>query len=168
MKKHLIRSVSRIFLAAAFISVWTSTSAQTDKDDIELVSDSRDAMKEFIQTDALMQNLFNNAYGYVVFPSIGKGAFGVGGASGRGTVFERGAVVGKAKMTQVTIGFQVGGQAYREVVFFQEERARPVQGKQCRILGPGFGSGRQVGRIRQCKIYGWHFDLHPTKRRTYV
>ncbi|HXB94133.1 MAG TPA: lipid-binding SYLF domain-containing protein [Puia sp.] len=123
MEKHMAGSFARTFLAIAFISVSTVTTAQTDKDDIELVQDSRDAMKEFIHTDSLMQNLFNNAYGYVVFPSIGKGAFGVGGASGRGTVFEKGAVIGKAKMTQVTIGFQVGGQAYREVVFFQEKSA---------------------------------------------
>ena len=69
-------------MALAFLIGRTSTFylAQTDEDDIELVADSKGAMKEFIKTDSLMQNLFNNAYGYVVFPSIGKGAFGVGGA----------------------------------------------------------------------------------------
>ncbi len=123
MKKHLISFASRTFSVLVFVSLWTSTLGQTDKDDIELVQDSKDAVKEFIQTDGLMQNLFTNAYGYVIFPSIGKGAFGVGGAAGSGTVVERGATVGKAKMTQVTIGFQVGGQAYREVVFFQEKSA---------------------------------------------
>jgi lipid-binding SYLF domain-containing protein len=121
MKKHLTSFAFKTFLAVAFISFWNSTSAQTDKDDIELVSDSKDGMKDFIHTDALMQKLFTDAYGYVVFPGIGKGAMGIGGAAGSGAVFEKGAVVGKAKMTQVTIGFQFGGQAYREVIFFQDK-----------------------------------------------
>ena len=121
MKEQLINFVFKTFLVVVFVSGWASASAQTDEDDVELVGDSRDAIKDFIHTDSLMKNLFSNAYGYVVFPGIGKGAFGVGGASGKGTVFEKGAVVGKAKMTQVTIGFQVGGQSYREVVFFQEK-----------------------------------------------
>ena len=56
------------------------------------------------------------------FPNVGKGAIGVGGASGGGTVFEKDAVIGKAQMTQVTIGFQFGGQAYREVIFFEDEK----------------------------------------------
>ena len=68
-----------------------------------------------------MKNLFNSSYGYVVFPSIGKGAIGVGGASGGGTLFEKDSAIGKAQMTQVTIGFQFGGQAYREVIFFQDK-----------------------------------------------
>lgn len=121
MKKYPISFSLNAFLLIGALSIWTSASGQTDKDDQKLVADSRDAAKEFVHTDSLMENLFRNAYGYVVFPSIGKGAFGVGGASGRGAVFEKSAVVGKAKMTQVTIGFQVGGQAYREVVFFQEK-----------------------------------------------
>ena len=66
-----------------------------------------------------MKNLFSNAYGYVIFPNVGKGAIGVGGAAGNGAVFEKGVLIGMAKMTQVTLGFQLGGQAYREVIFFE-------------------------------------------------
>jgi lipid-binding SYLF domain-containing protein len=69
-----------------------------------------------------MKNLFSGAYGYAVFPAIGKGAIGVGGASGGGGVFEKKAAIGKAQMTQVTIGFQFGGQAYREVIFFEDKK----------------------------------------------
>jgi lipid-binding SYLF domain-containing protein len=68
-----------------------------------------------------MSNLFDNAYGYVIFPNIGKGGIGVGGATGNGIVYEKGEVIGKAKMTQVSVGFQFGGQAYREVIFFQDK-----------------------------------------------
>ncbi len=122
MKKYLINLVFKPFLVFAFISVWTTTSGQTDKKDKQMVQDSKDGIKDFIHTDSLMKNLFNHAYGYAVFPNVGKGAVGVGGASGGGTVFEKKAVIGKAQMTQVTIGFQFGGQAYREVIFFEDKK----------------------------------------------
>lgn len=122
MKNSLINFVFRPFLVFVFISFWTTTSAQTEKKDKRLVEDSKDGIKDFIHTDSLMKNLFNHAYGYVIFPNVGKGAIGVGGASGGGTVFEKKAVVGKAQMTQVTVGFQFGGQAYREVIFFEDKK----------------------------------------------
>ena len=123
MKKNLVNLVFKPFLVIVFISICISTSGQSEKKDIRLVEDSKDAIKDFNHTDSLMKRLFSGAYGYVVFPSIGKGAIGVGGASGGGAVFEKSAVVGKAQMTQVTVGFQFGGQAYREVVFFQNKEA---------------------------------------------
>ena len=67
--------------------------------------------------------LFDSAYGYAVFPTIGKAGFVVGGAYGEGRVFEKGKVIGEAKMTQVSVGLQLGGQAYSEIIFFQDARA---------------------------------------------
>lgn len=121
MKKLLLQIILRSALVFVFTSVWTASSAQTDKKDKQLIEDSKNGVKDFIHTDSLMKQLFKNAYGYVVFPNVGKGAIGVGGASGGGIVHEKGAIVGKAQMTQVTVGFQFGGQAYREVVFFQDK-----------------------------------------------
>jgi len=66
---------------------------------------------------------FDSAYGYAVFPTIGKGAIGFGGAYGKGHVYEKGAYVGNCSMSQATIGFQLGGQAYSQIVFFKDERA---------------------------------------------
>lgn len=66
---------------------------------------------------------FDKCYGYAVFPTIGKGGIGIGGAHGSGRVYEKGAWIGDASMTQVTIGFQFGGQAYSMIVFFEDERA---------------------------------------------
>jgi len=66
---------------------------------------------------------FKNCYGYAVFPTIGKGGIGVGAAHGKGRVYEKGAHVGNASMTQVSVGFQLGGQAYSQMVFFQDKRA---------------------------------------------
>ncbi len=121
MKNYLVHVVFKTVLAFVFISICTSTSGQTSKKDKQLVSDSKDGIKDFVHTDSLMKRLFSSSYGYVIFPNVGKGAIGVGGASGGGTVFEKSVVVGKAQLTQVTIGFQFGGQAYREVVFFEDK-----------------------------------------------
>jgi lipid-binding SYLF domain-containing protein len=66
---------------------------------------------------------FDNSYGYAVFPSIGKGGLGVGAAHGKGRVYEQGKYVGDTSMTQVSVGFQAGGQAYSQIVFFQDKRA---------------------------------------------
>lgn len=66
---------------------------------------------------------FKNAYGYAVFPTIGKGGIGIGGAHGKGQVYQAGKVTGTTSMTQITIGLQLGGQAYSQIIFFQDERA---------------------------------------------
>ena len=66
---------------------------------------------------------FDSAYGYAVFPTIGKGGIGFGAAYGKGRVYKKGAHVGNCSMTQATVGFQLGGQAYSQIVFFKDERA---------------------------------------------
>jgi lipid-binding SYLF domain-containing protein len=114
---------------AIFLSAWVvlfasiSVSAQTSRKDKRLVEDAADAKTEFIATDGLMSNLFSSAYGYVIFPNVGKGGIGIGGAAGNGVVYEGGSIIGKAKLTQLSIGFQFGGQAYREVIFFETKAA---------------------------------------------
>lgn len=77
----------------------------------------------FVERDPDMQTYFDHAYGYVVFPRIGKGAVGVGGAHGDGRVYEQGRLLGDATVTQVTIGFQLGGQAFSEVIFFEDKHS---------------------------------------------
>ena len=68
-------------------------------------------------------NFFGNSYGYAVFPTIGKGGFVIGGAYGEGHVHKRGAYVGDTSMTQVSIGFQLGGQGFSQIIFFEDKRA---------------------------------------------
>ena len=68
-------------------------------------------------------DFIDNAYGYAVFPSIGKGGIGIGGAHGKGEVFRGGKKVGKTKMSQITYGLQLGGQVYSQMIFFRDERA---------------------------------------------
>ena len=66
---------------------------------------------------------FGQAYGYALFPTIGKAGIGIGGAGGKGRVYVGGAHVGNTSMGQVTMGFQLGGQAYSMIIFFEDKRA---------------------------------------------
>jgi len=84
--------------------------------------EARATIDEFKKTDAEISKFFESSYGYAVFPSIGKGAIGVGGAGGKGVVFKQGEPTGGCNMTQVTVGLQFGGQAYSEVIFFENEK----------------------------------------------
>src|SRR5204863_1480198 len=68
-------------------------------------------------------SFFDTAYGYAVFPTIGKAGLGVGGAHGDGRVYVKDKHVGNTSMTQVSLGLQAGGQAYSQIVFFEDERA---------------------------------------------
>jgi len=104
-----------------FATTLLTVVAFSQSKDEKLIGDSKAAKADFIRTDATMANRFSNAYAYVIFPNVGKGAIGIGGAAGNGIAWERGTMTGKAKLTQVSIGFQWGGQAYREVIFFENK-----------------------------------------------
>ncbi|GAB2811772.1 hypothetical protein GCM10027043_09080 [Ferruginibacter profundus] len=106
-------------LAGVFIPAQSRSQDSKEK----ITGDSKAAKAAFIKTDPSMKDLFDGSYGYVIFPNIGKGAVGVGGAAGNGTVYEKGKLIGTAKMLQVSVGFQFGGQAYREVIFFENKAA---------------------------------------------
>jgi lipid-binding SYLF domain-containing protein len=80
-------------------------------------------IEKFKAKDPGMAKIFSDAVGYVVFPTVGKGGIGLGGARGKGWVYEGGHLIGKSTLTQVSFGFQFGGQAYSEIVFFQTAQA---------------------------------------------
>jgi lipid-binding SYLF domain-containing protein len=86
------------------------------------VSDDKEAIKILTRSD-VVEKFHKLAYGYAVFPTIGKGGIGIGGAHGTGGVYKSGAKTGDVSMTQVSIGFQLGGQAYRQVIYFEDQRA---------------------------------------------
>ena len=66
---------------------------------------------------------FKKARGYAVFPNVGKGGIGIGGARGSGEVFEKGNIIGKTTLNQVSIGFQLGGQAFSQIIFFKDKNS---------------------------------------------
>lgn len=81
-----------------------------------------DTIKVFKYSD-VVNKYFSRSYGYAVFPTIGKGGVGIGGAHGKGQVYRYGKVTGTTSMTQLTIGLQLGGQAFSQVIFFEDKRA---------------------------------------------
>lgn len=113
--------LTRILFLFSLLVMSSAVFSQQSPKNKRIIADSKVARSEFIKADKLMSNLFDNAYGYAIFPNVGKGGLGIGGASGNGAVFEKGKIIGMAKLTQLTIGLQGGGQAYREVIFFEKE-----------------------------------------------
>jgi lipid-binding SYLF domain-containing protein len=83
------------------------------------LKESEHAVTEIVAADAGQQKFLDNAAGYAVFPNVAKGGLVIGGAGGSGFVFEKGKAVGTATLSQVTIGAQVGGQAYYEIIYFE-------------------------------------------------
>jgi lipid-binding SYLF domain-containing protein len=98
-----------------------STAPKTEGGRATLNDEVATAVSRMKERDPGLDRFFREASGYAVFPSVGKGAVGVGGAYGRGELFEGGRMTGYCTLTQATIGFALGGQAYTEVIFFENK-----------------------------------------------
>lgn len=107
------RSRFFIMLIAVTVALALSNPAQADKftDTVHIFKKS-EAVRPFLKS----------AYGYAVFPTVGKAGIGIGGAYGKGQVYRGGKVTGEAKLFKATIGFQLGGQAFSEIIFFKDKR----------------------------------------------
>ncbi len=122
MKKH---AAPLILLAASAMLVGipqVSTAGWDPHKDGREVAASNRALDAF-RRDPSLAVYFRNAYGYAVFPAIGKAAFVFGGAYGTGTVWEQERLVGTAKVSQASFGPQIGGESYSEIIFFRDPRA---------------------------------------------
>ena len=86
------------------------------------LADSYSDTKKMFE-DAGASNMFETAHAYALFPTIGKAGFVVGGAYGEGRVYQGGVVIGDTSMTQATVGFQLGGSGFSQVIFFEDQRA---------------------------------------------
>ncbi len=89
----------------------------------ELRADEYDDTIKLFKEAGHSGEFFKTSYGFAVFPTIGKAGVGVGGAHGKGRVYAGGKHVGDTSMTQVTAGFQLGGQAFSQIIFFEDKRA---------------------------------------------
>ena len=110
-----MRTLHTQTLALAAILLATTASAQRVRD----FSEAIDAFKAV----PVVQPFFDKAYGYVVWRRIARAGFGIGGATGRGQVYVNGEVAGFSRLVDVSVGFQLGGQVYRQVIFFENESA---------------------------------------------
>ncbi len=89
---------------------------------IALADSYSDAIGVF-KNSHVTKSFFNKCYGYAIFPTVGKGGIGIGGAYGEGRVYEKGKMTGTVSLAKLSIGFQLGGQAFSEIIFFQDKRA---------------------------------------------
>ena len=120
MKKHPTLAL----VLAVLLLGSCETTPDTPSKRVELHEEVEAAVAAFKREDpSMIPRFFDSAYGYAVFPAVGKGGFGVGGAYGRGELFEQGRMVGYCDLSQATIGLQLGGQQYREIIFFQDKPA---------------------------------------------
>jgi lipid-binding SYLF domain-containing protein len=110
-------------MAAVLLMMPRMLRAQDEKEKEKLIHESGQAKSEILKTDPSMSKLFADSYGYAIFPKIGKGAIIIGGSGGNGVVYEKGKQDGTAKLAQVSVGAQVGGESYREIIFFENKGA---------------------------------------------
>ncbi len=113
-----------VFLAVSgLLLTGCSTTPKSAEKQAQLTTRTESAIEAAKKTDPGLQKFFDSAVGYAVFPSVGKGAVGIGGAYGRGELFEGGKLAGYCTLTQASIGLALGGQAYTELIFFETPEA---------------------------------------------
>lgn len=136
-KKEILRLMSVFFmllftttLVAQNDTIWDRETDRGDRDEVvdmekreKIIRDAEEAKNIISQMNPNAAKLFDSAVGYAIFPNVGKGAYILGGAAGNGVVYENGERVGFAELRQLDIGLQIGGQAFREVIFFETQAA---------------------------------------------
>lgn len=110
MKKNWLVVIMALVFGASFVAVAAE------------VEDYSSTINVFKESPAVTK-FFKNSYGYAVFPTIGKAGFVVGGSYGKGQVYRDGKVTGKTSVMEGSIGFQLGGEAFSQIIFFQDKRA---------------------------------------------
>ncbi len=181
MKKLTIKK-SQILLFLLSIVFPLAMSAQLGGWKADLVGDSQKALVKMIENKPKLQSFKDKSYGYAVFPRITKGAIGIGGAGGKGIVFMNDQPTGQSTMSQATIGFQLGGQQYVEIIFFENKKSYDkFTNKKIKFSGqasavaikPGasvdvaFKNGMAVftqaigGLMYEASIGGQHFSFKP-------
>lgn len=119
---------TRISLAAVALAACTLTGCATEPPETQaearaLKSEAQAAMDKMYQRDPELRDLVDRSHGYAIFPSVGKGGLIAGAASGRGEVYEQGRFIGYATLNAASVGAQIGGQEFSELIVFQNEDA---------------------------------------------
>ncbi len=151
----------------------------------ELVKNSKEALNKMLKMKPKLKVFYNKAYGYAVFPRITKAGIGIGGAAGRGTVFKNHRVVGSTNLRQASVGIQLGGQQYSEIIFFENKnsfehfingnfkfdaQASAVALKKGASINVAYSKGVAVftktkgGLMYEASIGGQHFNFKPIKK----
>jgi lipid-binding SYLF domain-containing protein len=112
-----------VALAGISLMAGCSTTPKTENSKADLHDSATTALNKFEREDSSLKRFLDGADGYAVFPEVGKGGLVVGGAYGRGELYEKGQFVGYTDLSQGSVGFQAGGQSYAELIVFESESA---------------------------------------------
>jgi hypothetical protein len=118
--KRIALAATVAFAAVGLARVGYAASAQPDH---KLIHEAKQTIEAYKTTDPAIESFFRRSAAYTVFPSIAKGAVGVGAAHGTGVLFEHGEPTGKVTMSQATVGLQLGGQEFSQVVFYESPKS---------------------------------------------
>lgn len=182
--KTLSTKILKSLVIVLVLFVTGSIQAQVGGWKADLIEDSNKALDEMIEKSPKLQSFKDKSYGYAVFPRITKGGIGLGGAAGKGIVYKNHVPTGQSSMKQATIGFQLGGQQYKEVIFLENEEAyNKFTNKKVKFDGQAsavaltagasvdvsFKDGMAVftqtigGLMYEASIGGQHFSFKPKK-----
>jgi lipid-binding SYLF domain-containing protein len=129
---------------AAVLAATLSLAVGAENKELErkqLAADVKNAIQAFTNADSTLPNALKKAAGYAVFPSVAKGGLVVGAAHGDGEVYADAKLIGWAKLTQVTVGAQVGGQEYSQLILFETQQALE------KFKESGFAMSAQVSAV---------------------
>jgi len=178
MKNIIMASMA--FFLILFLSNAYGEWNPRDREDEELAVN--DTISLLLSIDPSLQMYFDKAYAYAVLPTVGKGAFIGGVGFGRGWFFENGKAIGKVSITQLSVGAQIGGQAYREIIFFSDrdraedfKNGRFEMGGQISAIAVTEGVGKAgtytdgvavfilptAGLMAEASVSGQRFDFVP-------
>jgi lipid-binding SYLF domain-containing protein len=115
-----MRKLLLMILTIAAMGCVTANAAWDPDEGAEYDAKAQVALDEFKANDPKVESFIAKSAGYVVIPTVGKGGIGIGGARGKGVLYEGGAVTAVITLTQLSFGFQWGGQAYSEFIFFED------------------------------------------------
>ena len=122
MNLKYVNTSNFIVLFLSFVFSFT-VSAQVGGWNPERVKDSKEALNTMIKETPKLKVFYDKAFAYAVFPKVTKAGIGIGGAVGKGIVFKDHQVIGTSSLKQASVGLQLGGQQYSEVIFFENKNA---------------------------------------------
>lgn len=121
MKRALLSLL--VVAGCAAMNVGCESEPRTPEQQESMRDSARAALSNMMAKDETLDDVIDKAAGYAIFPNVGKGGLVVGGAQGRGEVFQDGEFIGYAQLQQASVGLQAGGQTFRELIVFQDEAA---------------------------------------------
>ena len=121
--RRLITSMALVLTVVAGLLGSCATAPASREDKAALVTEATSRWQQMSTANPALGTLVKQGHGYALFPDVGKAGLGVGGAYGRGVVYERGQHIGYSDLTQGTVGAQVGGQSFSELLVFENKAA---------------------------------------------